>query len=222
MIRYKNLIEKTTLIKPLSQDEIHKYLIDSTFHIAEYGRHSIIHFAGELCNALEIILSGKVVLARIDEAGKLMTVTEFLEDDVLGGNLLFSKEPFYPMTVTAQKPTVILKIDKDRLFDLFTKEPEFLLTYLEFVSDNALILGDKIRYYSNNTIRECIISFLKQEHKLQQSAIIKLPISKKALAERIGVSRTSLSRELAKMKKDGMITFDAGSITVKDKKLFIH
>jgi DNA-binding transcriptional regulator LsrR (DeoR family) len=56
------------------------------------------------------------------------------------------------------------------------------------------------------------MSFLKYECKKQNSNHIKLNISKKALAEKIGVQRTSLSRELAKMRKDGLILYDIESI----------
>ncbi|NLZ83309.1 MAG: winged helix-turn-helix domain-containing protein, partial [Clostridiales bacterium] len=43
---------------------------------------------------------------------------------------------------------------------------------------------------------------------------IKLNMTKKALAERIGVQRTSLSRELAKMRAEGLILFDKDAITI--------
>ncbi|MDD4095778.1 MAG: helix-turn-helix domain-containing protein [Oscillospiraceae bacterium] len=33
----------------------------------------------------------------------------------------------------------------------------------------------------------------------------------------MGVSRTSLSRELQKMQKDGLLLFDRGSITILEK-----
>jgi DNA-binding transcriptional regulator LsrR (DeoR family) len=39
-------------------------------------------------------------------------------------------------------------------------------------------------------------------------------MTKKALADKIGVQRTSLSRELSKMKKDGLIECDSESITI--------
>jgi CRP/FNR family transcriptional regulator, dissimilatory nitrate respiration regulator len=58
------------------------------------------------------------------------------------------------------------------------------------------------------------MSYLDYERKMQNSNLIKLSITKKALAEKIGVQRTSLSRELAKMKKDGLILFDKNSITI--------
>jgi CRP-like cAMP-binding protein len=55
---------------------------------------------------------------------------------------------------------------------------------------------------------------LERECKIQNSNRIQLGITKKALAERIGVQRTSLSRELAKMKADGLIDFDDKTITL--------
>ena len=90
----------------------------------------------------------------------------------------------------------------------------FLRTYLELISDHAFILGDKIKHYVNKTIRESIMNYLQYESKKQKSSHIQLNISKKALAEKIGVQRTSLSRELAKMRKDGLVLFDRDSITL--------
>jgi CRP-like cAMP-binding protein len=74
-----------------------------------------------------------------------MTIAEFLNGEVLGGNLMFSKNPHYPMTVTAKQPTVILKINKERLFQLFSDNHDLLRTYLEYVSDHTAILGDRIK-----------------------------------------------------------------------------
>ncbi len=116
------------------------------------------------------------------------------------------------MTVTAKDATLILEINKTRLFQLFSDNHDFLKSYLEYVSDHTVILGDRIKHYVNRTIRESIISYLDYERKKQNSNIIKLSMTKMALAERIGVQRTSLSRELAKMRDDGLIKFDIDSI----------
>ncbi|NCB72673.1 MAG: helix-turn-helix domain-containing protein, partial [Clostridia bacterium] len=43
--------------------------------------------------------------------------------------------------------------------------------------------------------------------------------SKKELAENFGIQRTSLSRELNKMRKDNLIEFDSASITILDDSL---
>ncbi len=212
MKNHLGLMRQISLLKSINYQKIESYLNDGSCKISEYGKNNIVHFVGEACSKLEIILSGKVVVARIDESGNLMTIAEFFSCDVLGGNLMFSKNPYYPMTVTTKQPTVILEMNKDRLFQLFADNPEFLKSYLEYVADHTVILGDRIKCYVNRTIRESIKSFLDYERKKQNSNIIKLNMTKKALAERIGVQRTSLSRELTKMRSDGLIHFDAVSI----------
>ena len=214
MTKNINLIRSTTLIKSLSGEDILTNLKSGKFKVTSYKKSSVVHFDGERCSKLEIILSGKVVVDRIDESGNLLTISAFYKDDILGGNLLFSKYPYYPMTVLTQLPTDILEIDRETLFELFCNNPIFLRTYLELTSDRAFILGNKIKHYINKTIRESIMNYLNYESKIQNSNRIKLNTTKKSLAEKIGVQRTSLSRELAKMRKDGLILFDTDSITL--------
>lgn len=208
------LLQDATLLKGLQPEDIQAYVNEGRFRLVTYKKNTIIHLEGEPCTSLEIILSGKVAVERIDQSGGLLTIAEFYSDDILGGNLLFSRNPCYSMTITAQQPSVIVGINKDLLFEMFCKNPSFLRTYLEYVSDHAFILGDKIKHYVNRTIRESLISFLKFESKRQNSNHVRLNMTKKALAEKIGVQRTSLSRELTKMKKDGLILYDHESITL--------
>jgi len=210
----ENSIYTSKLLKSLHKDEIASLISNGHFRIVTYNKDVILHFDGEPCKKAELILSGKVVIERIEESGGLLTVAEFINDDLLGGNLVFSKNPYYPMTVTTKSQCVILEISKDILFSLLARYPDFLKTYLVYISDHAYMLGDKIKHYVNRTIRESIVSFLRHEIKLQNSNKINLLITKKELAEKIGVQRTSLSRELTKMKKDGLIDYDKGTITI--------
>ena len=214
MTKNINLIRSTTLIKSLSGEDILTNLKSGKFKVTSYKKSSVVHFDGERCSKLEIILSGRVAVDRIDESGNLLTISAFYKGDILGGNLLFSKSPYYPMTVSTQLPTDILEIDRETLFELFCNNPIFLRTYLELTSDRAFILGNKIKHYINKTIRESIMNYLNYESKIQNSNRIKLNTTKKSLAEKIGVQRTSLSRELAKMRDDGLILFDTDSITL--------
>lgn len=212
MKKYFNLIEANLLLSKLSREEVNVGFSDGSFNINTFGRSNIIHFSGDVCRKLEIILSGHVSVERIDESGNLMTIAEFYDGEILGGNLLFSKTPYYPMTITAKQPTIILAIDKKRLLRLLGANPIFLESYMEFVADHTTILGDRIRHYVGKSIRECVMTYLNYERQKQGSNRILLSITKKALAEQIGVSRTSLSRELAKMKNDGLILYDSKMI----------
>jgi CRP/FNR family transcriptional regulator, dissimilatory nitrate respiration regulator len=209
---YLGLLRQIELVKSINTNQLESLLQAKGNKVNAFEKNNIVHFVGEVCEKLEIILCGEVVVERIDESGNLMTIAEFFDGDILGGNLLFSKNPYYPMTVTARKSSIVLEISKDQLFDLFADSLDFLKSYLEYISDHSVILGDRIKHYVNRTIRECIVSYLGYESKRQDSNTIKLEITKKALAERIGVQRTSLSRELAKMRDEGLVEFDSDTI----------
>jgi CRP-like cAMP-binding protein len=125
MKKYISLIEKSLLLNSLSKDKIRSSLKDGSFRVSSYGKNSIIYFSGEVCRELEVILSGYVVIERIDQSGWLMIIADFYGGEVLGGNLLFSKTPYYPMTITAKRATTIVAIDKERLLQLFHPIPYF-------------------------------------------------------------------------------------------------
>lgn len=207
-------IRASNLLGSLTEEETRAYLRDGGFHLCLYGKGEIIHFAGDFCSKMEMTIYGKVVVESIDEEGNLLSIAEFSGNEILGGNLMFSKTPYYPMTITAKEETLVLEINKDRLFNLFSDNHEFLKNYLEYVADHTAILGYQIKHYSNKTIRKSLMNFLEHEKKEQNTNRIELRMSKKALAEKIGVQRTSLSRELSKMREEGLICYDSKSITI--------
>ena len=213
------LATQAALLQPLGREVIMNLLQHARFRVAEFARGSTIHFEGDACQNLEIILEGQVVIDRIDAEGNLMTVAQSYRHEVLGGNLLFSQRPFYPMTLSAVRSTTLLLIDKDTLLDLLSQNPTFLRIYLELTSDRANMLGDQIRHYVNKSIRMCLASFIKQEYDRQQTNPITLSLSKKKFAEKIGVQRTSISRELAKMRREGLIHYDRRVITILDMQM---
>ncbi len=209
-----DLIRRLTFFDSLSDDELRTHQKNGNFKIGTYKKNVVVHIEGEPCHNLEIILSGKIVIERIDKSGNLLTVSEFNPDDIIGGSLLYSKHPRYPMTVSTQLPTKILEMESEFLFNSLLHNSALLRTYLELISDHATILGNTIKHYVKTSIRESLLSYLRYESKNQNSKTIKLPLTKKALAEKIGVQRTSLSRELAKLKKEGFIEFNRDSISL--------
>ena len=209
-----NLIKESSILESFDYEIVKNLLDKGDFRIVNYNKEDVIHFSTEKCEKLEVILSGKVAIEHIDEEGNLVTITEFFSDEILGGSLLFSKKPYFPMTITSKNNTTLLEIKKDVAFYLFISNPLFLRKYLEFIADHTTILGTRIKEYFNKTIREKIIDYLEKERSTQKSKIIYLKTSKKGLAEQFGVQRTSLSRELSKMKTDGLIDYDKNKITI--------
>ena len=72
----------------------------------------------------------------------------------------------------------------------------------------------KIKLLGQPSIREKIFFFLKEEIKKTGSNTVKLHMSKEELASMMSLNRPSLSRELMRMRDEGLIEYDRNSITL--------
>jgi len=204
------------LFDSFSKEDLIIILNETSFEINNYRKDQVIHLQSEVCESMGVILKGKVAIQKIDDEGNILTINIFSAPEIIGAHLIFSAHNVYPMTVVADSNVVIMRFKKDLLIRLGRDNPEFMVALLQVISDRTIILADKIRSISYQTIRNQITAFLVYEYHSQKSQVIKLRYSKKELAERFGVQRTSLSRELHKMHCAGLLDYDARTITIKD------
>ncbi|WP_352419170.1 Crp/Fnr family transcriptional regulator [Proteiniborus sp.] len=211
---YKDLLTQIHLFSMFSPDEMVKFFESNKYKIKSYNKNSIIYLQNERCSTVDVILEGSVAVQKIDENGDVLTITTLSTGDIMGGNLVFSQNNQYPMTIIATANCKVIHIKKVLIIELCQRNKEFLVEFFQCLSDKTLILTDKIKFISIKSIRDKIYEFLNYEHYIQQSTTIKLNISKKELAEKLGIQRPSFFRELSKMKKEGLIDYDSKTITI--------
>lgn len=216
---YIDILHIHDFFRDFSKEELLSLFNDNNYKITQYKKNSIIHFESEKCLTLDIVLKGEIIIQRIDENGNILTITQFNIGDVIGGNLLFTDLNAYPMTIISKTDTVILHVQKDFILDLCQKNKNFLVEFIKCISEKTYILTSKIKSISLKSLRQSIIDFLNYEYYSQKSTKIKLNMSKKELAERFGAQRTSLSRELSKMRRDGLVDYNKDYIIIKDLKI---
>lgn len=222
MLNFINVLLQIDLFKGFSSQDIEHLFTKNSYNIQSYKRNSIIYLPNEKCTTLDIVLKGTISVQGIDNNGNCISINDFNVGNVIGGNLLFSHKDFYPMTVLSKTEITILHLNKDLVLKLCQTNITFLSNFLQSLSDNTLILTDKIKTLSFKTIRQCLIDFLIYESYAQNSNKINLKLTKKELAEKFGIQRPSLSRELNKMRKDGLVQYDAHSITIVDIDSLMH
>lgn len=213
---YINQLSKIDLFESISIDNLLSFFNDSLYSIVKYNKNNAIYLQNEICSTMDILLEGNIVIQNIDEEGNILTIADFSPYNMIGENLIFSNRNIYPMNVISKTNVILLKIKKELILELCHYDKEFLLKFLSSLSDKTIVLTDKINLISMKSIREIIIDFLTNEYIYQGSEVITLNISKKELAEKFGIQRPSLSRELRRMKDEGLIEFDARTITIKD------
>lgn len=179
-----------------------------------YGDGQIIHLKGDRCTSLDCLAWGSVALLHLDGEGSCMQVETLDRPAAFGAPLLFSSRNVFPLTVASGGASAVVHIPRRLVLSLCEESREYTRSLLRLVSDRALFLTDTIGAIQFKTIRQRLMEYLKGEALRQGSNRIVLPCSKQELAQRLGVQRSSLGRELGKMRAEGLVSFDRRSVTL--------
>ena len=208
------VLSSHSLFSCFSEETLHTLISKQRYLVKEYGKDQMIYLQGESCTTLAVLLEGRVSIQNLGTERQVFTVQMLNVGDVYGATLLFSSSSCYPLSVVSLMGSRILHLSKALVLSLCKEDIAFTTSLLRIVSDRAYALTATITNISCKTLRENLLAYLRYEAVRQQSKVIMLEISKTELAERLGVQRTSLSRELSKMREDGLIQFEAKMISL--------
>ena len=88
---------------------------------------------------------------------------------------------------------------------------------VHIIADKNRELIHKIEVISKRTIREKLLSYLSSQAQTQNSHYFEIPLGRTELAEYLCVDRSALTRELAKMREEGLIDYDKNCFRIKER-----
>lgn len=211
-----NDIKKCSLFSQFTDYDIQNLLNSRDVFIKSYLKNDLLFSEGEHCDFLSVILKGKIEIQKLDVKGNLLVVSNLNKGNVFGENLLFGDKNNYPMSVLSKEASKVLHIKKSYIYELCHSKEFFLKELLRILSNKALNLSSKLKEVSMKSIREMICEYLIKRYEKDNSLIIHLDFSRKDWAEKLGIQRPSLSRELIKMRNSGLIDFSKNIIEIKN------
>ncbi len=181
-----------------------RYIANGQIFIRDYIRGAAVHRQHNKCVTLDIVLTGVLAAYSLSENGSVATLFEFKENGIIGANLLFGDHNVYPLSIYPISPCTLVHITKEAVLELL-HGTDFVMHYIRSLSSNSQSMNRKITMLTQKTLQENLLDYLRQQAILQNSHDVYLPISKKELADNLGVQRPSLFREFKRLKDKGMI-----------------
>lgn len=217
--KYLNILKNNKLFADFTKEELLSLFNKSNLQVLNYEKGKLIYIENQKSTTLDIILEGSLLVQKIHKDGNTLTISEFHQGENIGGNLIFADRHFYPMTVIAKSNCKILHLQKDLVLELCQLNKVFLYEILKSLSNKTTIISGKLNSIAMGTLRQRILEFLAYEYFQKGELEINLNMSRKEWAEKLGVQRPSLSRELMKMKKEGLIDYSRNYILIRDMDL---
>lgn len=221
----QGLLEKlgqTMLFGGLSTQELCMVLEKVGYQRQRYEKGELIFIEEDPCESLGIVLTGQVELYKGIHSGKRIPLTKISSGDMFAEAVVFSALKRYPVTIEALENTEVLYLSGDRLMKMYLMLPSLIEVFIRLLSQKILILNDRINLLSLKNMRQKIAYILVKEGKENSKGQLIFQMSKQKLAEKVGVERPSLSRELTRMEEEGLLEKDGKKILVTKKEAFME
>lgn len=195
-------LKDCALFTGLSKDEIASLLVFLNAEEVRYTKSETVVRPFEKQSKMGVVIKGTVISTRTDSEGNII-ILSVLHAGEMFGQALSNTELLADVSVTAQVESSILWLDVKNLSIAEDYTVKFMHNLVKMLSEKLLDFNFRINVLSKKTIREKVLTLLSK----QKDGEIKLSFNRNELADYLGINRAALSRELSKMKAEGIIDY---------------
>jgi CRP/FNR family transcriptional regulator len=181
-----------------------------------FRKGEIINHEGEKISNFKYLKSGLVKLYRRTPSGDEQVITITRPFEFVSNMSIFSEDR-YQYSVSALEDSVVCMVKLDFIKELFLKNGGFamgLLTKISMINDK--IISQTLDIRQKNLIGRVAYVLLYFTNDIYKSRVFDLPVSRKEIADYIGMSTANVIRTLSDFKKEGIIRVFGKTIEVVD------
>lgn len=183
--------------------------------VKTFAPKEVIAHAGERSTSIGVVLDGAVLARNIDADGDTLLLDVNGRGEVFGADILWTPGNITNYTVRALDYCQVLMVGMDKivhaegaLCELRTRVVENLFSVM---TEENRKMEEHLRLVSLKSLRSRLELFLKAQSLRFNSSMFTVPISRQEMAEHLHADRAALSRELSRMKAEGLIDYHRNS-----------
>lgn len=188
------------------------------YHIKSYKKGEIIAFEAETINHVGVVLRGSVDMLKEDVWGNRTLLLRAYQTDVFGETFACGEDSLSVVTFAAAEETEVMFLSFCRVMHTCTHACQFHQTLIEnmvrIIARKNRELMRKIEVVSKKTLREKILAYLSIQAQNQGAHRFDVPLGRVEWAEYLCADRSALTRELSKMKEEGLIDYHRNTFEI--------
>ena len=207
----------------MTDKQIRYFVSQKEFYHKSYQKNELILIDQLPPNTLMILLEGSITIARNTLSGNRVLYKEMDQPgDIIAELRLvrdYHPEDFY-LVPLKDSNVLFLKID----FNTMANKEELLIhnillkNLITTLSSKTLLSNEKMQIMLLPTVRKKILFYLLQ--RINHDHYVDLSVTREEWADYLNILRTSLSRELGRMNKEGLLLVKKNRITVLKPEIF--
>lgn len=180
-----------------------------------YARGEALKTALDPLPAFGLALEGYIAVTMQDIDGRQMLLAHIGPGQTFGESLCYLRENA-PLDITAQTEARVLWLRCDGLREETGGALARLLRarFTAMLARRALKMNDRIQILSRGSIREKLGAFFTECARDAAGPSFAVPFDREGMAAYLGVDRSALSRELSRMRREGLISYRKNQFTL--------
>jgi CRP-like cAMP-binding protein len=181
-----------------------------------FRKGEVINHEGEKITDFKYLKSGLVKLYRRTNTGDEQVITITRPFEFVSNMSIFSEER-YRYSVSAVEDSIVCVVKLDFIKAMFLKNGGFAMGLLTKISKiNDKIITQTLDIRQKNLVGRVAFVLLYFTKEIYNSMVFDLPVSRKEIADYIGMSTANVIRTMSDFKKDGIIKVFGKTIEVVD------
>ena len=182
-----------------------------------FRKGEVINHQGEKISNFKYLKSGLVKLYRRTPSDEEQVIAITRPFEFVSNMSIFSEDR-YQYSVSALEDSVVCMVKLDFIKSLFLKNGGFAMGLLSKISRiNDKIIAQTLDIRQKNLVGRVAFVLLYFAGEIYRSLIFEMPVSRKEIADYIGMSTANVIRTLSDFKKEGIIKISGKTIEVVDK-----
>ncbi len=218
MLTYFEELKTSLLFNGISQKEAEDFFGGIPPRIKKFRKNDIIQGSAAGLKDIGIVIEGSALTIKEDAQGKNIILYLIRKGGTFGEAFNYKNVQLNGLYLTAAKNCRILYIPVEKLLDV---TPRSTSAQIKMLKNIPIIISTKLRkqllrttYLLKTSARDKIISFLEEESAVLESALTSGDMNKTLLANYLNMDRTTLSKELSSMQKEGLILIEKNRIVL--------
>ena len=194
------------------EPEDRKTMLDCIgYHVGTFQKGNVVAFEDENIRNIGIVLSGAVDMIKEDLWGNKTMLLRVRRNEMFGETFACGEDNLSVVTFVVSEDAKILFIPFDRVMHSCTMACWFHHRLIEnmvhIIANKNRDLMRKVEVISKKNLREKILAYLSIQAQVQGARYFEIPLGRVELAEYLCADRSALTRELAKMRAEGLIDY---------------
>jgi len=218
MEQFSPVIINNPLFEGVPEDKLEQVIDCMNGSVKAYEGRTLLFCSGDQVPCLGLVLEGCVEIFLSTSEGNAALISQSGPGELFGQAMAVAGISDHAFEIYALEGTKILFLYVPEFTSMkncgCTHRFQVMENLMKLVATENMSLMAKIRILTQGTLRKKLLLYFSVLSKEQRSRTVRLPFGRDKLAFYLCSDRSAVSRELGRMKKDGLISYTRNEITL--------